>query len=306
MAKNDREQIRRLREEANALRQQAEAKKRRQRMFAQVGTIVGALVVVAIIVGFAIMAPQWFGNRNVPDASGNVKVTNTAGKDVEVPITINNDGVTVGNDEAPDTIEYYLDFSCPHCREYHKAMDPTYQQLIGDGKIKVQYHFIRFVDDYGMRAGAAMIAAVEAEPGKFYKLVDDLFEVEPQTQVAWAEADYATHLQGLGVTNSGVLEAIQDGDYNWWILDRTRNARSNGVKGTPSIGLNGELLQNLPSPATIQYLLDGLSEKEAKEKAEAKETSKPTDGEKSATDTPAATETPAATATTSETQGSGE
>ena len=63
MAKNDRDQIRRLREEANALRQQAEAKKRRQRMLAQVGTIVGALVVVAIIVGFAIMAPQWFGNR---------------------------------------------------------------------------------------------------------------------------------------------------------------------------------------------------------------------------------------------------
>lgn len=301
MAKNDRDQIRRLREEANALRQQAEAKKRRQRMIAQVGTIVGALVVVAIIVGFAIMAPQWFGNRHVPEASGNVKVTNTAGKDVEVPIALNNDGVTVGKQEAPDTIEYYLDFSCPHCREYHKAMDSTYQQLIGDGKIKVRYHFIRFVDDYGMRAASAMTAATEAEPAKFYQFVDDLFEVAPQTQVAWGEADYATHLQGLGVTNSGVIEAIQEGNYNWWILDRTRDARSSGVRGTPSIGLNGELLQNLPSPATIQYLLDGLSEEEAKAKAEPTETSKPSEEGESATETPTATETSAG-----QTQGSGE
>lgn len=285
MAKNDREQIRRLREEANALRQQAEAKKRRQRMLAQVGTIVGALVVVAIIVGFAIMAPQWFGNRHVPEASGSVKVANSAGEDVEVPLTVNNDGVTVGNDDAPDTIDYYLDFSCPHCREYHKAMDPTYQQLIGDGKLKVRYHFIRFVDDYGMRAAATMITATEAEPAKFYQLVDDLFEVAPQTQVAWSEADYATHLQGLGVTNSTVLEAIQDGKYNWWILDRTRNARSNGVKGTPSIGLNGKLLQNLPTPGTIEYLLDGLSEQEAREKAAPTQTPKPT-GENAATDAP--------------------
>lgn len=265
MAKNDREQIRRLREEANALREQAEAKKRRQRMVAQIGTVIAALAIIGIIVFVTVMAPQWFGNRNTPEATGTVSVASAEGEPSEVPIEINGDGITVGKAEAPDTIDYYVDFSCPHCRDYHLAMDSTYQGLIAEGKIKVNYHFIRYVDDYGMRAGGAMAAAVKADPASFYSIVDSLFEVDAQTQVGWSEADYAAHLQSLGITNPEVIEAVNGGDYNWWIMDRSNAARSAGVKGTPSVALNGTVLQNLPTPETLGPLLDGVSEDELAE-----------------------------------------
>lgn len=259
MASNkDREHIRRLREEANALRKQEEAKRRRSRMLTQIGVVVGAILLVAGIVLVAVMAPVWFGKQNRPEASGTVSVPNSEGQQVEVPITINADGVTVGKPDAPSTVDYYLDFSCAHCKQYHDAFGHEYKTAVGDGETRITFHFVRIVNEYGLRAGSAMASAVAHDPSSFYTVMDGLFAIDPQLQVGWNEADYATALTQLGISDENVLAEVRDGHYHWWIGNSTQKMRDAGVRGTPSIAVNGQLQEQLPTDrTTLRALLAG-------------------------------------------------
>jgi len=257
-SKKDREHIRNLREEANALRKAEEAKRRRTRMLTQIGVVAGALLVVAAIVVVVVMAPRWFGKQNVPEASGVVSVPNSEGAQVEVPITIDESGVLVGAEDAPVTIDYYLDFSCGHCKNYHDAFGHEYKTLIGDGEAKVHFHFIRFVNEFGLRAGSAMASTVTHDPSAFFTVMDGIFAVDPSVQVNWNESDYATEMAKLGLATPDVDEEIRDGHYHWWMRNSTQAARDAGVPGTPSVMVDGELLPTLPvDRETLRGLVSG-------------------------------------------------
>ncbi|MDJ1372540.1 DsbA family protein [Gulosibacter molinativorax] len=247
MASKDREHIRKLREEANALRQKEEARNRRNRMFTQVGIVAGAVVVIAAIVMLVVMGPKWFGNQNTPEASGTVAVTSTAGDEVEVPISISEDGIVVGNEDAPTTVDYYFDFSCPHCQQYHAALGVDIENIIADGDAKVNFHMIKFVSEYGTVAGAATAAVVQYQPELFFTVMDGIFEIPAETQTTMSYGDYAVQLEAMGVTSQEALQAVEKGDYAWWLNDSTSKARQDGVQGTPSLYVNGEYQENLPT-----------------------------------------------------------
>ena len=244
----NREEILRLREEANARRQKEEAAAKRKRMLTQLGVIGGALLVVAAVVAFAIFAPMLFGKQYKPDAvNGNVEVTGADGAQVSMPITVENDAITVGKTDAPVTIDYYFDFSCPHCRDYHAALGPAYESVIADGSAKVRFHFIKFVDDFGIRAGSTVVSALEYQPELFFTLMDGYFAMDPQTLYTWDYNQFADSLAQFGVTNPQAIQDAREGKYAWWVSDRTKAARAAGVTGTPSVAINGQIQTDLPT-----------------------------------------------------------
>lgn len=258
MASKDRDRIRRLREEANALRKQEEARKRRSRLMAQIGIIVGALVVVGLIATLVIMGPKWFGNQVTPEAAGEISVTTEDGKTTSVPISIGENGVTVGQQDAPNTIDYYFDFSCPHCLQYHEAMDPQYKEVIAAGDAKINYHMIRFVAPYGQYAASALYSAVVAEPAKFYEYMDALFAIPAQEQMNYQMASYVDVMKSIGVNDEAVLTSVEKGEYSWFVSDATERARAAGVPGTPSITVNGKRYDTLPTDmATLKKAMAG-------------------------------------------------
>ena len=247
MASKDREHIRKLREEANALRIKEESRKRRTRMLTQIGIVVGAIVVIGAIVLLVVMGPKWFGNHNVPESSGTVAVTNAAGEEVEVPIAVSEEGILVGAEDAPVTVDYYFDFSCPHCQQYHAAVGGDIEQIIADGDAKVNFHMIRFLSQYGLYAGAATTSVIEYQPELFFDVVDGIFQIPAETQTTMSADAYAPLVQGMGVTSNEALEAIKNGDFVSWVDDRTNQARTDGVTGTPSLFVNGEYQESLPT-----------------------------------------------------------
>ncbi|SJM54566.1 thioredoxin domain-containing protein [Gulosibacter sp. 10] len=249
MASKDREHIRKLREEANALRQKEEARRRRNRMLTQVGIVIGAVVVIGAIVLLVVMGPKWFGNQRTPESSGMIEVTDSEGQPVEVPITVSNDGILVGEEDAPDVIDYYFDFSCPHCAEYHAVVDEDIKTLIADGEVQVNYHMIRFVAEYGLLAGATTAAVIEYQPELFYTVMDGLFAVPAEQQTGWSYDDYSQHLATLGVTSTEAIEDTANGEFSWWLSDRTDQARKDGIPGTPTIMIDGEIQEQLPVSA---------------------------------------------------------
>lgn len=247
MAEKDRDHIRRLREEANAIRKQEQAKRRRNRMLAQIGIIVGAVVVVGGIVALVMFGSQWFNPRPDFQAESTIEVTTSEGETVSQPIaTTERGGILVGAADAPATFEYWYDYSCPHCVEYHTQSGQIYRDLIATGQVKVEFIPINYVAPYGAQAGAAVLAAVQHQPEEFFTVDDGLFSIPAEQQQSWSGGDYASILPSFGITDEAALAAIDEGTYVRIVNDSTKDARSNGVQGTPSVAVNGEMLAEIP------------------------------------------------------------
>lgn len=255
MAKNDRDHIRRLREEANAIRKQEQAKRRRNRMLAQIGIIVGAVVVIGGIVALVVFGPQWLNPR--PDfeaAPGSTTgVTSTVtGEVTNQPITTTaRGGIMVGAPDAPVDFTYWYDYSCPHCVQYHAATASTYQDLIATGQVKVEYIPINYVAPFGAQAGAAVLATVQHQPELYFAVSDGLFSIPAETQSSWTGPDYASILPQFGVTSEEAIAQTNEGAFLGVISDSTKEARSGGVAGTPSIAVNGQMQAEIPSGAAL-------------------------------------------------------
>ncbi|MBN6778241.1 DsbA family protein [Pseudoclavibacter alba] len=258
MATKDREHIRRLREEANEIRRKQEAEAKRKRLVTTIGLSTLAVAVVALIVVMVVFGPKWFGPKAATVAgSGNVAVMGSDGKQTEVPIAMSEDGVAimVGKPEAPVTLDYWFDFSCPHCIDYHTVMDPTMKDLIVSGQAKINYRPVNIVAPYGKEAAAALLAVMAHQPELFYSVTDGLLDIPAQEQMNWTANDYAQHLSGLGVTNTDIITETANGTYRSKVESNTQVARDAKLKGTPSLAVNGQMQEQLPDAAGLIALV---------------------------------------------------
>ncbi|MBF4552187.1 MULTISPECIES: thioredoxin domain-containing protein [unclassified Pseudoclavibacter] len=255
MADKNREHIQKLREEANAIRKQEEARAKRTRVLTQVGIIVGAVVVLGAIVLLAVFGSTWFGKKIEISAEGNVAVARLDGSTVEQPIqVVDNSAIVVGAADAPVKIDYYYDYSCPHCVDYHEQTGAVYNDLVAAGEMQVTYHAINIVAPYGAEAAAAIASTVAYEPSAFFAVHDGLFGIPAQTQTSWGPADYSSALSQLGVTNPEALAAATNGEFSGWAASNTTASREAGVSGTPSIFVDGELQQTPPDVEALMAL----------------------------------------------------
>lgn len=256
MADKNHDHIRRLREEANTIRKQEQAKRRRNRMLTQIGIIVGAAVVIGAIVALVVFGPQLFNPRPPFQASANVEVTSSAtGEEVAQPLATTERGIMIGDPAAPVTVTYWYDYSCPHCVEYHAQVGFVYTDLIASGQVKVEYVPINYVAPYGAQAGAAILAVVQNHPERYLEISDAIFAIPAQQQSSWKGPEYADLLAQYGVSDEATLQAVRDGTYLRVISDSTSDARNSGVKGTPSIAVNGQMLEEIPLPNELYDLV---------------------------------------------------
>jgi protein-disulfide isomerase len=72
---------------------------------------------------------------------------------------------SMGNSDAPITIEEFSDFQCPFCERFHKETEPLLRQYyIDPGKVRFVYRSMgNFVSDNIARAAAAQGAAIPAK-----------------------------------------------------------------------------------------------------------------------------------------------
>lgn len=259
MAQKDREHIRRLREEANAIRLRQEAERRRSRTMKAIAIIAGSAVVIAGIVWLAVFGPSVFGPK-APEftTDGTIQVTGSDGSAHEVPIRAADAGssIVVGDPEAPVTIDYWFDFSCPHCIDYHHATAQTFHDLVASGQAQVKYHPIHIVAPFGRQAGAALLSATKHQPETFFAVYDGLYLIPATDQRSWGPADYADIMGEFGVTDQAALDEIRAGTYLPTVDAHTTQAMTkDGVKGTPTVAVNGQIQDGLPDSAGLIALV---------------------------------------------------
>lgn len=180
-------------------------------------------------------------------------VTKPVSADLSVLVRENSSKITVPG--AKVTIVEFADFECPACAGMH----PVLQKILTDysGKINFVYRTFPIHRDSPLASTFALSAG---EQGKFWQMHDLLY----QNQADWAGKENPPRDIFLGYAKSLKLDmvkfekSVSDGHLDQQLKSDQDDATKLGVRGTPTIFINGEMLKNVPSDGELRAKIDEL------------------------------------------------
>lgn len=221
------------REKALELRLVEEKAQRRRRNAAVVAALVAVLVVV---VGIGAV---------VQSARSQARQVAAAG----TPAHLVDGGVRVGKATAPVTVTLYEDFQCPACKEFEAESAKQLAGWVADGTVTIDYRPIAFLDRasttrYSTRSLNAAAAVVSSSPGAFQKFHDLLYANQPAEGSAGLPDSTLVELAGqAGADTAAVRKALADRQYEGWAASVTDESSKAGVTQTPTVKVNGTVLE---------------------------------------------------------------
>lgn len=211
-------------------------RQKRQALWWRIG-ITAVVVLLAVGVGVGILVSR-SDNNNSTEA-------------VTAPSAFTSDGALVfGSDTAP-TVSITEDFQCPACKQFNEILGPTVADLISSGQARVEYHPVAILnrmstDDYSSRAGSAAVCVAEQSPDLWQPFADALFTQQPAEGGAGLTNDQLVQIAAAADADSSDTAAcITDERYVPWISQMTDQATQAGLRGTPTVTVAGEQLQDM-------------------------------------------------------------
>jgi len=151
------------------------------------------------------------------------------------------DGIVIGHGVV--TVDAYIDFLCPYCREFEFSSEDTLNALVADGLIRLAYHPMSFLDEasstrYSSRAAAASGCA--SDGGKFREYLRALFVSQPpEGGPGLSDAELIELGTSAGLADPAFSSCVLGGRYLDWPPYVTELAVAAGVSGTPTVLVAG-------------------------------------------------------------------
>jgi protein-disulfide isomerase len=161
------------------------------------------------------------------------------------------DAIVVGT--GPVTVDAYIDFQCPFCRQFEETQGPALELMIEQRLISMAYHPLGFLDRlsttrYSSRASSASACASDA--GAFPEYKDALFADQPPEGGPGLSDEELVELgHVVGITDPAFDEGVRNHVYLEWTEYVTALAVARGVSGTPSTFVEG-----VPVPASARAI----------------------------------------------------
>lgn len=155
-------------------------------------------------------------------------------------------GVLFGQDAAPVTVTVMSDFRCPACKAFYDANAAQLEELTAAGTIKVEHVPVSILDRfsegtrYSTRSAGAAFCVAETDKDKYQAFEKTMYANQPaEGTPGLTSEDLATMAAGVGVTPAG-QDCIRQDRYADYVTTVTDDASAAGMKGTPTVYLNGE------------------------------------------------------------------
>lgn len=197
---------------------------------------VGGMIITGLVAAIGLVVFN-AANNDEPTAGGGKLVT---------PANLTVTGtIPVGKPTAPATVEIVLDYMCPACGRFEQVNGGELDRLIQAGTAMVALRPISFLDRtsqgarYSTRAANAMAAVADRDPGKVWVFHSALYDNQPEEGTrGLSDQQIADLAIGAGVGRD-VADAFGDRVFEPWVVKTTEAAFDSGVKGTPTVKING-------------------------------------------------------------------
>jgi protein-disulfide isomerase len=214
--------------------QQARDARRRRQVIVSVVAV--AVLLIAGLVGWGVYASQHKDSYTAPATASSQA-----------------DGLVIGG--GPVTVDIYLDFMCPVCKQYEDQAGQTLNQLVADNKIRLVYHPVAFLDrassgtQYSTRSSAS--SACASDQGKLAAYVAALYAHQPaEGSNGLTDEQMISIANGAGLTDPSFGQCVKDGKYLGWVTHVTDTATERGVNGTPTVFVAGKQVSNTVAALT--------------------------------------------------------
>jgi protein-disulfide isomerase len=202
--------------------------------------LVGLIVSGAALVVLAVVWPriQSTGGTASPAADGIVAATPAA-----LPKA---SGLSLGNDDAPVTIDVFEDFQCPACKYFTEEIETlVIANLVNTGKARYVFHVYPFLDggtasDGGESDQAANASMCANEQGKFWEMHGTLFaNWNGENQGAFSDIRLQAMAENIGLDMNAFDVCFKANKYKERIQADLDLGKQMGVSGTPTVFVNG-------------------------------------------------------------------
>ncbi|HEY3131797.1 MAG TPA: thioredoxin domain-containing protein [Acidobacteriota bacterium] len=152
-----------------------------------------------------------------------------------------------GASTAPLTLEEFSDLQCPDSKQSWAVM----KSLLGHYGDNLRYIRHHLPLPYHRNAfDAAQAAEVAHEKGKFWEMVDLLFEKQDDwnklTDKKEVLEKFAGYAASLGIDRSAFIQGMDNREINLRVRASWKFGAGRGMNGTPSFALNGAKIEGDP------------------------------------------------------------
>ncbi len=165
-------------------------------------------------------------------------------------------GNTLGDANAPVTLEVYADFQCPACGQFDRTtLREIEDKYVKNGKVKVVFNHYAFIGEESTRAAEASECA--NAQGKFWEYADTLFNNQAgENQGAFSDAKLEGFAQQLGLDMEKFKMCMSTDPHPYLskIQSSTQTGSQSGVNSTPTLFINGQLVRGAISLANFESI----------------------------------------------------
>jgi len=162
-----------------------------------------------------------------------------------------------GAEDAPVTVIEYASFTCPHCATFHSDVFPELKsEYVDTGKVRFIHREVYF-DRYGLWAG--IVARCGGET-RYFGMAEQIYARQSEWTKGGDPATVAENLRRIGrsagLTDDQLEACLTDGEKAQTLVAwYQENAERDGIEGTPSFLIDGEMYSNM-SYADFAEILD--------------------------------------------------
>lgn len=207
--------------------------KRRQTQILIIGGLV--IVVAAAVILFAVSVSQPLNFVNIPAS-----------------VTLDERPHELGPSQAKVVVEEYGDYQCPYCQLWHQQYQPSLiNDYIATGK-SVKYVFKNFpfldarstssLKESHLTVQAAYCAA---DQNRFWDYHNALYDNQPKSENSgfWTVSNLESLAGALKLDTGSFNSCLQSNKYLTQANNDAVAAGNRGINGTPSVLINGKLVQ---------------------------------------------------------------
>ena len=157
----------------------------------------------------------------------------------------------------PVQVIVYADPACPHCFEFERAFGPLLNQKLEAGEITLEQRMVPYLDrgspsNFSSRAVNMLACVADAKPDAYNAVLNDVFETH-MNQGELKNQELIDLAKKHGVEGK-IDSCVTEGRFRPWIANADHQAREDGVRGTPSVFVNGERWDGEQEPSFENWL----------------------------------------------------
>jgi protein-disulfide isomerase len=142
------------------------------------------------------------------------------------------DGIALGNPDAPVTVVEYADLQCPYCAQWAREAFPAIvRDYVRTGRVRFVFRGLAFIGPDSETALRAALAAGEQD--RLWDVVHALFERQGHENAGWVTDDLMLGLGGVGLDAERMVDESGSPTVDHELDSAARAARAARVPGTP-------------------------------------------------------------------------